>query len=33
MDLKFNHYRKLYTPDLKIYIQLAHHKNIDEFGF
>ena len=34
MDLKkFNHERELYTADLKIYSQLPHLKNIDEFAF
>ena len=33
MDLKFNHLHELYTADLKIYRQLVHLKNIDEFGF
>ena len=33
MDLKFNHKRELYTAYLKIYTQVAHYKNIDEFDF
>ena len=33
MDLKIDHWRELYTGDLKLYSELSHLKGIDEFGF
>ena len=33
MDLKCKQSRDLYTGNLKIYSQLVHLKNFDEFGF